>query len=81
MRLLDLFLQDNEYVAGDQLSVADIVLATSAVCYTTIDFDMSKYKNVERWLNKIAAEVPKYNEIVDDGLERFKAWVHSVIKK
>lgn len=82
MALLDTFLQGKEYVAGDHLTVADLVIVTSAVCFTAItDFDMSKYKNVEKWLKKITAEAPKYNEIVGEGLKNFKEFIQSALKK
>jgi len=78
---LETFLEGQNYVAGNSLTVADLVLATSVSNFTIVDFDLSKFKNVSKWLSKIAKEAPKYNETNGEGLKAFKALMEQLKKK
>ena len=61
--LLDQLIGSNKYLAGNDLTLADLsVLAT--LSYTDIvKYDMSAYKNVERWRSDLKKEVKDYDEI------------------
>ncbi|XP_058798841.1 glutathione S-transferase 1-like [Phymastichus coffea] len=81
MDYLDKFLEGQNYVAGDHLTVADLSIVVNALCYTIIDIDMNKYKNIQRWMERIAAEAPKYHDIVDEGFKAYKTWIQTALKK
>ncbi|XP_019845677.2 glutathione S-transferase 1-1 [Bactrocera dorsalis] len=49
MELLNIFLEGNKYVAGDQLSVSDLSILASVSIFDVANFDLSKYANVARW--------------------------------
>ena len=51
-----------KYVAGDELTVADISITTSLKLTDLIDFDLSDYKNITAWLEKVKKELPNYDE-------------------
>ncbi|XP_066581968.1 uncharacterized protein [Prorops nasuta] len=78
---LDKFLEGENYVAGKNLTIADLVLVATVSTYELVGFDLSKNKNVVRWLAKIKAEAPKYEEINEDGLKAFKALIDKLAKK
>jgi len=64
MRLLDLFIGDDPYVTGDELTIADLSLFSSLcginVC---LEYDFSQWKNVSRWMKKLEKELPYNKEI------------------
>ena len=64
LELLDQLIGSNKYLAGNDLTLADLsVLAT--LSYTDIaKYDLSDYKNVERWRSHLEKEVKNYNENV-----------------
>ena len=63
LELLDQLIGNNKYLAGNDLTLADLsVLAT--LSYADIaKYDMSAYKNVERWRSQLKKEVKSYDEI------------------
>ncbi|KAL7289309.1 hypothetical protein TKK_0017240 [Trichogramma kaykai] len=78
---LEGFLDGQSYVAGDSMTVADLVLAPSVSNVTLIDFDLSKYPNTVSWLARIEAEAPKYDETNGEGLRAFKSLIDHLTKK
>ena len=64
LELLDQLIGSNKYLAGNDLTLADLsVLAR--LSYTDIaKYDLSDYKNVERWRSHLEKEVKNYNENV-----------------
>lgn len=46
-----------------------------------MNYDFSKYTNVQKWYARIQAEAVKYNEIEDDEIKAFKAFVDKFMKK
>ncbi|KAH8306294.1 hypothetical protein KR018_006376, partial [Drosophila ironensis] len=46
---LNTFLEGQEFVAGSQLTVADIVLLATVSTTEMFSYDLSKYPNVEKW--------------------------------
>ncbi|XP_014213707.1 uncharacterized protein LOC106643189 [Copidosoma floridanum] len=78
---LENFLEGQNYVAGNSLTVADLVLTSSVSNFTIVDFDMSKFKNVTKWLARMEKEAPKYEETNGEGLKAFKALIDNLMKK
>ncbi|KAH8318833.1 hypothetical protein KR074_007325, partial [Drosophila pseudoananassae] len=67
--LLNTFLEGQDYVAGSELTVADIViLATVSTTELVPNFDFGKYPNVERWYKNAQKVTPGWNE----NLERIQ---------
>lgn len=69
---LDIFLEGNDFLAGDFLSVADFMTATTVYAFTLLDTDMAKYKNVKRWLVSMDKHLPLFDE-TKKNLEALKA--------
>lgn len=77
---LDKFLEGEKYVAGKRLTIADLTILATVTTFEVMNFDIAKYPNVTRWLNKLKNEVPKYQEANGDGCIAFKELVESLKK-
>ncbi|XP_060525565.1 glutathione S-transferase 1-like [Cylas formicarius] len=81
-KFLDTFIGGNDYVAGSTLTVADLSLvATASTIIEVAGVDVSPYKNVARWYGKVKATAPGYKEANETGLNQFKGWADSLLKK
>lgn len=61
VELLDLFLENNEFVAGDKMTIADISIAvTISVCELT-GYDLNRYVNISRWYKLMSETCPGWN--------------------
>ncbi|XP_065213130.1 glutathione S-transferase 1-1-like [Planococcus citri] len=76
---LNTFLSSTEYAAGDKITLADYSLFTSVTSVTAVDFDISKYTNVTKWLSKLKTQLPAEPEGV--GADAFRQWYLSSVKK
>ncbi|XP_038217081.1 glutathione S-transferase 1-1-like [Zerene cesonia] len=81
LKLLDNFLEGQKYVAGPNLTVADLSLIASVSSFEASDVDFKKYANVKRWYETIKTTAPGYQEANEKGLDAFKALVASMNKK
>nr|XP_036227172.1 glutathione S-transferase 1-1-like isoform X2 [Bactrocera oleae] len=74
MDLLNTFLEGNKYVAGDQLTVADLSIFASLSIFDVANFNFSKYANVARWYEN-AKKLPGWEENWAGCLEFKKLFV------
>ncbi|XP_014479141.1 PREDICTED: glutathione S-transferase 1, isoform C-like [Dinoponera quadriceps] len=81
LSLLDKILENENYVAGKTLTLADLTLAVTVSTMKVVDHDISKYGNILKWYARIEAEAPKYKEIQEEGLKSFKDLVDSLKKQ
>jgi glutathione S-transferase len=75
------FLAGSEFAAGGSVSLADISLIASVTTIQAVDFDISKYPNVVRWLNKTKSVLPGYEEANTKGVEGFRQLYLSTTQK
>ncbi|KAK4885104.1 hypothetical protein RN001_001375 [Aquatica leii] len=68
---LDVFLEGNDFVCGDKLTIADCSLAASVSTVAAIGWDITPYANVHSWLSRCALEIPNYAEANQKGAEEF----------
>ncbi|KAK7793912.1 hypothetical protein R5R35_007682 [Gryllus longicercus] len=82
LRLLNLFLQDSKYAAGDHLTLADISLVTSISQLEPYGYkmDASKYNEVESWRERVVSAMPFYEEVSRDALRASAAWAAYKLK-
>lgn len=78
---LNTFLAGNEYVAGNELTVADLSILATVTTIQVVDYDISKYPNVARWLEKTKAALPDYEEANGKGVEAFRQLYLTLAKK
>ncbi|XP_043652678.1 glutathione S-transferase D7 [Drosophila teissieri] len=62
---LNTFLEGQDFVAGNQLTVADIVILATISTVQMFAFDLSKFPNVERWFNNAQKVTPGWEQNVE----------------
>ncbi|XP_033197170.1 uncharacterized protein LOC117230545 [Bombus vosnesenskii] len=81
MSFLNTFLEGQDYVAGENMTLADLSIVATVSTIEAMDYNLSKYKNVTKWYAKIKSEAPKYEEYNNAGVKAFKDLVHNMTKK
>ncbi|XP_023021064.1 glutathione S-transferase 1 [Leptinotarsa decemlineata] len=74
---LDVFLEGNEFVCGDKLTIADCSLVASVSSIVAVGWDISPYSNVATWAARCALSIPKYEEANQKGADEFGKAVKS----
>jgi len=72
---LDMYLDETEYVAGDELTIADFSLLATVTHLEGLDWSYKSYEKIQRWVTKLKTELPYYNECNVAGIAMFKEWV------
>ncbi|XP_052835647.1 glutathione S-transferase D5-like [Drosophila gunungcola] len=67
--LLNTFLEGQDYLAGDHLTVADIAILGSVSTFDALEFDLSKYSNVAKWYSNAKKVTPGWEENWEGALE------------
>lgn len=81
-KFFDIFLNGQEYAAGDNLTLADLSLAATVSTFDILGFDLSPYKNVTKWYQKVKSSAPGYEEANGKNVQIFKQMVdHLTAKK
>lgn len=70
--MLDKYLEGQDYVAGKNLTIADLSITATVTTSEAFGFDVSKYGNVSRWLEKMKTSAPGYRKANAEGLEMLK---------
>ncbi|XP_030573660.1 glutathione S-transferase D4-like [Drosophila novamexicana] len=80
---LNTFLEGQLYVAGNNLTIADIAILANVSSFVTMNFDLKNYPNVERWYENAQKVTPGWNEnwegllqmrdFFDDKIKEIKA--------
>nr|AAX33729.1 Per a 5 allergen [Periplaneta americana] len=78
---LNKFLESQEFVAGNKLTIADLAIVSSVSTADIMGFDVSKYSNVAKWFEKCKKIVPGYEELNHSGCLKFKEMCDNLAKK
>lgn len=70
---LNTFLEGHEYVAGDNLTIADIAILATVSTFVLAEFKLSNYPNVDKWYENAQKVTPGWEENWA-GLMELKAW-------
>lgn len=70
VEFLNTFLNGNDWVVGDQVTIADIALGVTVSNIEIMGFDLSPYKNVKSWFMRVK-RLPGY-ERNEEGAQAFK---------
>nr|AFJ44686.1 glutathione S-transferase [Delia antiqua] len=65
----NIFLEGQQYAAGDFLSVADLALLATVSPFEVAGFDFSKYANVAKWYAHVKTVAPAFDENWEGCLE------------
>ncbi|CAH1154996.1 unnamed protein product [Phaedon cochleariae] len=79
-KFLDLFIGDNDYSTGSNLTLADLALVVTVSTYELLKYDFSPYKNVSRWFAKVKATAPGYEEANGKPLLAFQELIDTLNK-
>lgn len=72
---IEQFLENEKYVAGNELSIADFSIATSLNSFSAfVPIDKSKYPRIATWM-ELMESLPYYDEANKIGLDMFKGMV------
>nr|WET52671.1 glutathione S-transferase [Phaedon brassicae]WET52796.1 glutathione S-transferase [Phaedon brassicae] len=74
---LDVFLEGNNFVCGNNLTIADCSLVASVSSIAAVGWDLSAYSNVVTWVARCAIAIPNYEESNQKGAEEFGKAVRS----
>ena len=82
LKLLDTLIGSNNYVTGDDLTIADLSLFASTTMLGLNDYkDVEEYSNVKAWFQRLQKELPYYEEVNGGVVEHFKARIQEQKKQ
>ncbi|XP_011497943.1 PREDICTED: glutathione S-transferase D7-like [Ceratosolen solmsi marchali] len=70
--ILDRMVESQDYVAGRNLTIADISIITTVTTAEAFGFNIIKYKNVMKWIDRVKVAIPGYKKINVEGIEMLK---------
>lgn len=79
LEFLDGFLEGQTWVAGKELTIADLTLAASLTAYVVAEVDLSSYANIRRWYEHCKKKVPGF-AVCEKNMAEFRAYF-DVLKK
>ncbi|KAH8246887.1 hypothetical protein KR032_002727, partial [Drosophila birchii] len=66
---LNSFLEGQDYLAGDHLTLADIAILSNVANFDVLGFNISKYPNVARWYANAKKVTPGWDENWEGALD------------
>lgn len=75
--LLEGNLRKHKFVAGDDLTLADISLLASLSFAEAADYDLSSFSKICDWQSSLKSSLPHYNEVNEKAVERFTWYLRS----
>ncbi|KAL2714501.1 glutathione S-transferase [Vespula squamosa] len=81
LEFLDKFLENENYVAGKNMTIADHSITATITNLELIDYDLSKFTNINKWFKRMKSEIVKYDEICLEGIKALRSIVDIVSKK
>ncbi|XP_076678501.1 glutathione S-transferase 1-1-like [Andrena cerasifolii] len=70
--ILNIFLEGQEYVAGRNMTIADLAVAATVSTAEVFGFEIETYPNVAKWMEKIKSSAPGYRKANGEGMEALK---------
>ncbi|CAA9998077.1 unnamed protein product [Nesidiocoris tenuis] len=68
------YLDGNDWVAGEAISIADYCIVTTVSTAEAIGFDVSRYENVAAWLARCKEAIEEYDDLNQNGLDQFATY-------
>jgi len=69
MQLLETFLTHTTYLAGEELTVADLATLANISGMEACGMDLSRWPHVAAWLAKLKADLPYYKAANEEGVQ------------
>jgi len=80
LEILDAYLAKTKWVAGPEVTLADIPIVISISSLEIVGFDLTGYPNVLRWFEDAKITLPGYNEANHKGTVAFRDYVFSKLQ-
>jgi len=74
LEYIDLFLEKTCYCAGNHLTIADFSILASVTQLEGMDYKITAYPNLCKWVERLKSELPYYESCNSAGIEMFRAW-------
>jgi len=71
---IDMFLDKDRYTAGENLTIADFSILASVTQLEGMDYKITSYTNLSKWVERLKSELPYYESCNSAGIEMFRAW-------
>ncbi len=71
VELLDIFLEENKFLAGDKMTIADFSVVVTASVIELTGFEIRKYPSICRWYDEMKETCPGWS-INEEGLNLMK---------
>ncbi|CAH1108333.1 unnamed protein product [Psylliodes chrysocephalus] len=79
--IVEKFLEQNSWIAGDEMTIADFSIATSLTTWSYfLPITEEKYPRISKWLKKLEA-LPYFQEINPKGINDYINLIKSVLNK
>ncbi|KAG5317642.1 GSTT1 transferase, partial [Pseudoatta argentina] len=78
-QIMNNFLEEQAYVAGDNLTIADLSLVASVTTAMIFGFNLGEYNNISDWLERIQTSTPGYEKANGEPVEMFKQMIICII--
>ena len=76
LKLLDTLIGQNKYVAGNELTIADLSILASTTFLGLKDYkDLENVPNVKEWYFRLQKELPYYEEVNGGVIETLKSLI------
>uniref|UniRef100_A0A2S2Q3M5 Glutathione S-transferase 1, isoform D n=1 Tax=Sipha flava TaxID=143950 RepID=A0A2S2Q3M5_9HEMI len=80
LEIMDAYLTKTEWLAGPEVTLADLPAITSISTLEVLGFDLTSYPNILRWFKAVKTTVPGYDEAVRKGIIEFNERVLSKLQ-
>nr|AEV23876.1 glutathione S transferase class theta variant 8 [Periplaneta americana] len=81
LEFLEKFLEGNEWVAGNDITIADYTIGVTVSHMEAVGYDLKKHPNISRWLEKTKNTIPSYSEIMGVGIPALLDLLEKSVKK
>lgn len=78
---LNQHLDGREYIITHHITLADISILASLSFAEACCFDFSSYPAIDSWLGKVKGQIPCYDKVNKEAMERFTAYMSHLIEK
>ncbi|KAJ9592349.1 hypothetical protein L9F63_001118 [Diploptera punctata] len=78
--ILNSILAGQNWVAGNNITIADYSIVVSVSAIEALGFDVSKYPNIVKWYEKAKKTIAGYKEINEEGNNQLKGFFKQFIK-
>ncbi|XP_044731338.1 glutathione S-transferase 1-1-like [Chrysoperla carnea] len=64
LNILNRFLSESKYICGENLTLADLSLVPAVSTIQEMEFSLTPFENVKKWLEQCSQQIPDYSENV-----------------